>query len=236
MQLVAAPKTTSIMAVAAHPDDIESWCAGTLALAIDQGASVRILLVTSGQSGSSNSHATRQQVGTQREQEALVAAARLGIAEVRFLRYEDGEVENNQALRRDLVEWIRRWRSEVLFTHDPEHPLPSYLSHRDHRIVGRAALDAIYPLARDPLSFNEQVQAGLAPHAVHQAWLFASSEANRVVDISASFERKLQARLAHTSQTVSSEELKQSWRERAATIGAALGVPLAEVFTVLNIS
>ena len=68
---------------------------------------------------------------------AGAAALALGIVEVAFLRYADGELEDTRALRRDLVAWIRQWRPEVVFTHDPEHPLPPYFSHRDHRVVGR---------------------------------------------------------------------------------------------------
>jgi LmbE family N-acetylglucosaminyl deacetylase len=90
----------------------------------------------------------------------------LGITEVAFLRYPDGEVEDTRRLRGALVAHIRRWRPAVLFTHDPEHPYPPYLTHRDHQVVGRAALDAAYPLARDRLSFSEHVAEGLHPHAV----------------------------------------------------------------------
>lgn len=151
------------MAIAAHPDDVESWCAGTLARAVDGGATVRLLLVTSGEKGSDDPEAEPAAVGTRREREATEAAARLGLTEVAFLRLPDGEVEETGALRRELVSWIRRWRPDVLFTHDPEQPWPPYLSHRDHRVVGRAALDAVYPLARDRLAFPEQVRGGLAP-------------------------------------------------------------------------
>jgi LmbE family N-acetylglucosaminyl deacetylase len=122
-----------------------------------------------------------------------------------------------------------------VFTHDPEHPLPPYLSHRDHRVVGREALDAIYPLARDSLAFPELLAQGLAPHRVRGVWLFASTVADQVVDISASFEHKLAARLEHRSQTSDPPALGQSWRSRAAEVGAPLGLPAAEAFTVLTL-
>ena len=99
MRIVAPPGAGSILAIAAHPEDIERWCAGTLARAADAGATVRLLLVTSGDKGS--------------------AVQLLGIAEVAFLRQPDGEVENARALRADLVAAIRRWRPFALFTHDP---------------------------------------------------------------------------------------------------------------------
>lgn len=234
MPIILPPTVNAVLAIAAHPDDIESWCAGTLALAIDAGATVRLILVTSGEHGSSNPMATPTAVAQQREAEALDAAQALGLAEVAFLRYGDGEVEQTRALRGDLVAAIRRWKPDVLFTHDPEHPWPPYLSHRDHRVVGRAALDAVYPLARDHLAFSEHAAAGLEPHTVREVWLFASAVADSLVDITAGFERKIAARLAHRSQTPDPAALPDSWRKRAAQIGAPVGVALAEAFTVLH--
>lgn len=224
-----------MLAIAAHPDDIESWCAGTLALLSDGGAQICLVLVTAGECGSSAPGATRQEVAAQREIEAREAARHLGIAEVVVLGYSDGGVEDSPALRKDLVAAIRRWRPDLVFTHDPEQPYPPYLSHRDHRVVGRATLDAIYPLARDQLAFPELQAAGLLPHIVRGVWLFASVAAEAAVDISQSFERKLAARLAHASQTPDPPALVVAWRQRAAEIGAAAGVPLAEAFTVLEL-
>ncbi len=105
--------------------------------------------------------------------------------------------------------------------------------HRDHRVAGRAALDAAYPLARDHLSFPEHEAAGLTPHAVRALWLFASDRPTAYVDISADFERKTAARLAHANQIPDAESLRRGWRERAASIGAEAGLPLAEAFVVL---
>lgn len=229
------PGAVSILAIAAHPDDVESWCAGTLAVAIDRGTTVRLLLVTSGDKGSSDPHATSGEVAHRREREALDAARHLGIAEVAFLRHPDGEVDDTRALRGELVAALRRWRPAALFTHDPVHPFPPYLAHRDHRIVGQAALDAAYPLARDRLSYPEHEGEGLRPHAVGEVWLFASAAADAYVDIGAGFERKIAARLAHESQTADLEALRRGWRGRAAGIGAPAGLALAEAFTVLHL-
>jgi LmbE family N-acetylglucosaminyl deacetylase len=235
MHVIDVPHNAGVMAIAAHPDDIESWCGGTLAIAIDQGCSVRLLLVTSGDKGSNDTGADARAVGMQREREATEAAGRMGISDVAFLRYPDSDVEDTRQLRGDLVRWIRRWRPDVLFTHDPEHPFPPYLSHRDHRVVGRAALDAVYPLARDRLVFPEHVLSGLQPHVVREVWLFSSAIADCYVDISEGFDRKVHARLAHESQTPDPAALPENWRTRAANIGAPAGVPLAESFTVLRI-
>lgn len=225
----------SIMVIAAHPDDMESWCAGTLVLSIEAGAHVRLLLVTSGDKGTSDPLATIQEVATRREEEAQEAARRLGITEVAFLRYPDGDVEDTRTLRGELVEWIRRWQPNVLFTHDPEHPYPPYITHRDHRIVGRLALDAAYPLARDRLSFPEHLGMGLEPCKVSQVWLFSSATPNIYVDITKGFGKKIAARLAHESQTADPVALAASWRRRAADIGRPAGLALAEAFTVIRL-
>jgi LmbE family N-acetylglucosaminyl deacetylase len=223
------------MAIAAHPDDIESWCAGALAQAIDTGATVRLLLVTSGDKGSGDPLAQPAEVARIREQEALAAGRALGLAEVVFLRHTDGEVENTPVLREQVVQWIRRWRPEVVFTHDPEEPLPPYIAHRDHRTVGRVTLDAIYPDARDPLAFPGHRELDLAPHKVGEVWLFASAAAATYVDITEGFDRKIAARLCHASQTLDPAALPASWHARAASIGGPAGLPLAEAFTVLRI-
>lgn len=233
--VVDPPGSVHIMVVAAHPDDMESWCAGTLARSMQAGAEVRLLLVTSGDKGSSDPTVTAAEVGTLREAEAQEAARRLGLAEVVFLRYPDGDVEDTHEFRGEIVEWIRRWRPIVLFTHDPEHPYPPYITHRDHRIVGRAVLDAAYPLARDRLTFQEQAAKGLRPHNVSQVWLFSSATPDCYVDITTGFDKKIAARLAHESQKVDANSLAASWRARAGDIGAAAGLTLAEAFTVLHL-
>jgi len=233
--VIAPSGAGSVMAIAAHPDDIESWCAGTLACAIDGGATVRLLLVTSGDKGSADPADTAALIAERREAEAREAGHRLGLAEVAFLRHPDGEVADTRALRGELVAWVRRWRPGVLFTHDPEHPWPPYLAHRDHRVVGRAALDAVYPLARDRLAFPEHEQVGLAPHAVREVWLFSSVNADTYVDIGAGCARKIAARLAHASQTADPAALEAAWWERAKSIGAPVGLGLAEAFVVLQL-
>lgn len=234
--VVEAPRSGPIMVVAAHPDDIESWCAGTLALSLAKGVTVKLLLVTSGDKGSDEPTATTIAVAARREAEARAAAEHLGITEIVFLRLPDGEVEDTYALRKSLVSWIRRWQPVVLFTHDPEHSYPPYLAHRDHRITGRVALDAVYPLARDRLNFEELASDGLLPHKIAQVWLFSTTTPNAFVEITESFDRKLEARLAHQSQTSDPEALKVAWRRRAAAIGATVGLPLAESFMVLHLA
>lgn len=219
------------LVVAAHPDDIESWCAGAVAGLARSGWRVVYILCTSGEKGTSDPHETPQAVAARREQEQREAARIVGADVLVFLRLGDGELEDGCQLLGLLVRAIRRHRPQLLITHDPVHPWPPYTTHRDHRIAGRVALDAAYPYARDPLHFPEQItDEGLAPHAVAEAWLFSSDTPDYYVDISATLDIKIAARLAHASQTSDPVALAESWGRRAQETGQTAGLPYAEAF------
>jgi len=215
----------------AHPDDAESWCAGAVARLLDAGAQVTYVVCTSGEKGSANAGAQLEEVARLREAEQSEACRRLGVAEVVFLGYPDGGLEDTPAFRGDLVRQIRRCRPDLCLTFDPVYPRPLYTAHRDHRILGRVALDALYPFARDAQHYPEQLRDyGLQPHITPEVWLFASSQPNYFVDISATFERKVAARLAHASQTADASALEEAFRQRAEEIGRPASLALAEAF------
>jgi LmbE family N-acetylglucosaminyl deacetylase len=218
----------SCLVIAAHPDDIESWCAGAVARLVADGWRAAYVLCTSGDKGSLED-LTPAVVSALREREQREAARVIGVADVTFLRYPDGRLEDTPAFRGILVREIRRHRPDLLLTHDPVWPYPHYTCHRDHRIVGRAALDAVYPYARDRLHYPEHLRAGLQPHHVPEVWLFASNQPDHFVDIAATMEAKIAARLAHRSQTADEVALRRDWLERAALIGKPTGT-LAESF------
>ncbi len=229
------PSKTRVLAICAHPDDIESWCAGTLALLVERGCEVRLAVCTAGEKGSSDRRLTPEQVADLRINEQRAAAARIGISAVRFLDGKAGELEDSPSFRAQIVRLIREFQPTVVFTHDPQQPYPPYITHRDHRVTGRVVLDAAYPAARDHLFFPEQLAEGLPTHAVSQVWLFASVSATTAVDISSTLERKIVARLDHRSQTRDPDELRVSWRDRASEIGAPFGLAAAETFMVVQL-
>jgi LmbE family N-acetylglucosaminyl deacetylase len=231
----ALPEARRALVVAAHPDDIESWCAGTLALLLDRGIRVDYLLCTRGDKGSSEPDARPDEVASVREREQREAAALLGVGDVEFLGYPDGFLEDTPQFREEMTRVIRSVRPDVLFTHDPVHPYPPYTAHRDHRVAGRSALDAVYPMARDRLYFPEHEAQGLRPHKVREVWLYCSSEPDTWVSIDATFERKVAARLAHSSQTPNPAALRESWLERALQIGGEAGLGAAEAFKVVRL-
>ena len=231
MSDVTTPARRTCLVIAAHPDDVESWAGGAVAGLVGDGWRVVYLLCTSGDKGTHDPSEAPERVAARREAEQRAACRVIGAQEPVFLRLPDGELEDNRTLLRLLVGAIRRYRPDLLLTHDAVTPWPPYTCHRDHRVVGRVALDAAYPYARDPLSFPELLrEEGLAPHVTPEVWLFCSAAPDHYVDISATLDRKIAARLEHRSQTMDAEALDRDWRRRAAHIGAPAGLLAAEAF------
>jgi LmbE family N-acetylglucosaminyl deacetylase len=174
-----------------------------------------------------------------RRAEQVAAAKCVGVHDVRFLGYPDGRVEATLALRRDLARVIRQVRPDRLACPSPER---NYLrigtSHPDHRAVGSAALDAVYPDARNPFAFPELLaHEGLAAWTVREVWISASPAADHYVDITETFPRKLAALRAHESQTGQMEGLEdflRGWLARAAEQGGLPEGRLAEAFQVIS--
>jgi LmbE family N-acetylglucosaminyl deacetylase len=224
------------LVIAAHPDDIESWCAGSVATLVRQGWRAVYVLCASGEKGTDDPAERPEVVAARREAEQAEACRRVGAEAPIFLRLVDGGLEDDTRLRGLLVRELRRHRPDLLITHDPVHPWPPYTTHRDHRVVGRVALDAAYPYARDPLHFPEQLaDEGLQPHVVPEVWLFSSAQPDHFVDIADSLDAKIAARLAHASQTSDPEALAESWRRRARETGERGGLIYAEAFKRLRL-
>ena len=220
------------MIVAAHPDDIEFVVAGTVAKWRQAGTTVRYVLATSGEAGSHQPGMTREKLARIREAEQRAAGRVVGVDEVVFLGYHDGEVEPTLALRRDLVREIRRFRPDTVVCFDPTMLFAGseYINHPDHRAVGQAALDAVAPAAAMPLVFAELRQEGLQPHAVREVLVTAGPDADVWIDITGTVELKIEALRQHASQFPDGRDPSEMIREWAAEAGAEIGVPHAEGF------
>jgi LmbE family N-acetylglucosaminyl deacetylase len=192
------------LCIVAHPDDIEFYCGGTVLKMTRRGVLVDFVLATSGDKGSRNPNLPSDELARAREVEQEAAAYVLGVKRVAFLRHPDAELVESLELRRELVREIRATMPDVLLTFDPDG---GYRYHPDHRIVGRVALDAAWPSARDPLTYPD---AG-APHETAEAWCFAGLQPNLEVDVSEVLEEKIEARLAHASQTKYPPALRRRW-------------------------
>lgn len=221
----------SVLAVVAHPDDIEAFCAGTFAFLRARGARVAYLHLTSGDKGSDDPAMEPQRLAQLREAEQREAAALLGIDDLIFLRYGDGAVADDPPTRAAVAAQIRRIRPDLVVSFDPWH---HYTFHNDHRQAGLVAVAAARSAAHLPGPANDQEgkpQEREAPgHAARALWLFHTDRPNRVVDVSTVIELKVAARLAHASQAKNPEATANGLRERAATLGQPHGLPYAEVF------
>jgi LmbE family N-acetylglucosaminyl deacetylase len=196
------------LCIVAHPDDIEFYCAGSVLLMKRHGVDVAFVVATSGDKGSRDTTKSRGKVARIREREQEIAAHVLGVDRVSFLRRPDAELVESLDLREELVREIRAAKPDVLFTFDPNVP---YRFHPDHRVVGRVALDAAWPCARDPLTYPKAGE----PHETAEAWCFGGVQPNLEVDAGEVIATKIEARLAHSSQTPNPAALVRRWRSMA---------------------
>jgi len=226
------PTPERVLVVAAHPDDIEFGAAGTVARWVEEGARVRYLLVTRGDKGSDDPATDVAALTVLREREQRAAAAAIGVEQVDFLDEPDGQVEPSLRLREQLTRAIRGFRPEVVMTHDPTVLFVNneWVNHPDHRAVGQVAVDAVFPTARDPLNFPEHVRDGLEAWKVAELFLWSTNEANQLVDIGATMERKVDALRQHASQFRSFEEIARWVRRRSEELGERAGYRAAEGF------
>jgi LmbE family N-acetylglucosaminyl deacetylase len=192
----------SAMAIAAHPDDIEFGCVGTIARWVRNGARVVYVLCTSGDVGIDDPGMTRTRAAEIREAETRAAAEIAGVSEVIFLREPDGLLEATLELRRKLVREIRRFRPEVVITGDPTVVWAGddYINHPDHRAAALATVDAVFPAAGQPNLFEELADEGLKAHKVHKVYVTEFGQGNVFVSIDETIEVKVNSLRAHRSQ------------------------------------
>lgn len=226
------PKPERVLVIVAHPDDPEFGAAGTVALWAAQGAEVTYVIVTDGSKGSAEKEMTRQKLVALREQEQQAAADAVGVSNLVFLHQPDGEIENNDHLRELIVRQIRTYRPDVLVTHDPTARIVANqrLNHRDHRTVGDATLDAVFPLARDRLNYPSHEAEGLEPHKVLDVFLIFSDQPNYWVDITSTMDKKIQSLQAHASQIGHMEDLPENIRQRGRDVAEHVSFEYGETF------
>ena len=227
------------LAVYAHPDDPEISAGGTLASWADAGCHVGLLITTRGEKGTNNAGADLDALVALRREETAAAAAVLGVGEVHYLEYPDGDLVDDAELRGEIVRYVREVRPEVVLCPDPTAVFfgGSYYNHRDHRVTGWATLDAVAPAAGNPHYFPEHLRHGLAVHQVRAVYLSGTQAPDTWVDIGATLERKLDALFCHASQLVETGDwFREFLRTSAEEAGRAAGVRYAESFRRLELS
>ena len=225
------------MVIAGHPDDADFGPAGTAARWIDDGSTGWLVCCTSGDAGGEDPDADPLELAAIREREQRAAAAIIGYAGVSFLHMPDGALVNDLALREHLVREIRTFRPDAVLATDPTVIFyrDGGINHVDHREAGIAAVDAVYPAARNPMAFPALARAGLTAHKVRRLYLFWPTEPTVHVDIGATLDRKIAALEAHASQIKEPEKLAERIRAWAAEEGEPIGVPAAEALRLIVI-
>jgi LmbE family N-acetylglucosaminyl deacetylase len=229
-----------VLVITAHPDDVDFASAGTIATWTDAGLEVSYCIVTDGDAGGFDPKVPRSAIAGIRQDEQRKAAAVLGVTDVEFLGYPDGRLVVSFELRRDITRVIRRTRPDRVLVHSPQRDLRDvYGSHPDHLAAGEAALCAVYPDARNPFAHPELLeQEGLDAHTVREVWVVRANEnADHYIDITDSFDRKIAALRAHTSQTAHMTRLEERIRAWGSLQAQAAGLAegrLAEGYLVLD--
>ncbi len=226
------------LVVTAHPDDVDFGAGGTIATWTAQGIEVTYCVVTDGDAGGFDPDVPRTEIPRIRRAEQTAAAAIVGVTDVRFLGYRDGELTVSHDLRRDISRVIRQVRPRRMLIQSPERNWQRIqASHPDHLAAGDAAIQAVYPDARNPFAHPSLLRdEGLEAWTVEEVWVMASDGPDYFVDVTERFETKIRALRAHESQTAHMDELEEwlrTWMSSAAERGGLASGRLAEAFKVV---
>lgn len=222
----------SAMLIVAHPDDAEFTVAGTIAVWVNAGCRVTYVVCTDGNAGSHEPGMTRSKLAKIRRAEQRAACETVGVTEVVFLGYDDGQLLPSLELRRDLVREIRRYKPEVVIAWDPSMLFAGddYINHPDHRAAAQAALDAAVPASAMPLLWPE---AG-ASHRVHQVYVYGNDKPNLWVDVTETIDQKIAALKKHASQ-MGDWDPTEMIKEWAAENGKEKEIAYAESYRVITL-
>ena len=220
------------MVVVAHPDDAEYGCAGTMVKWCRDGMEVVLVICTDGSKGTSDREITGAQLADIRRREQIASGEVIGLKKVVFLGYEDSTLQPTLELRRDIAREIRRYRPDVLISPSPVRNLfvTGYLGHPDHMAAGEATLSAVFPAARDHLTFPDLLEEGFEPHKVREVLITEHRDPDMWVDVSDTIEDAITALKEHVSQVgdgVEDDKWMRNWRKQA---GEHHGMKYAETF------
>ncbi|MFO7272575.1 PIG-L deacetylase family protein [Sphaerobacter thermophilus] len=228
------------MVFVAHPDDAEFGTAGTVARWAREGWDVYYVIITDGGAGGPDdatdvSPEARRRISETRKAEQRAAGEILGLADVIFLDYPDGQLEPTLELRRDIVRLIRKYRPERVISPSPDRVWePVYnvrRHHPDHLAAGQAVMAAVYPAPQNPWDFPELLAEGLQPHKVSEIYVIGAPVLNYAVDITETIDLKIAALRAHQSQLGDHfDQIERMVRTWAADRGARHGMAYAEEF------
>jgi LmbE family N-acetylglucosaminyl deacetylase len=182
-----------VLAVGAHPDDVEFGCGATLAKWASAGAHCELLVLTDGSKGSWDPAADTAELVATRQHEQCDAADEMGVTAVHFGGFVDGELEPSRSGRQVVCSVIRSARPDVILGHDP---WKRYRLHPDHRAAGELLIDGLVA-ARDPHYFPDIGR----PHRPSEMLLFEAEDVDHLESVDeTALAAKIAALLAHRSQ------------------------------------
>lgn len=182
----------NVLAIAAHPDDIELCCFGTLVKYHKNGHKIFYALTTSGNQGSNRMN-SREEIAAVREQEAKEAAALL-CTEPMFLRFDDEGLLNTPESRRSIINCIRKANPDVILTHAP------FDQSTDHSMTGKIVQEVLLSLQGKNIAADELPISKTPSLFFFDTYMGVSFQPDIYVDISDEMELKREAFLKHVSQ------------------------------------
>ncbi len=227
---------TTVLAIHAHPDDIEFQCAGTLLRLAERGASLHLVTMTPGDCGSAEM--TSEEISDVRRAEASAAAELLG-ASYRCLEFRDLSIVFDNPSRQRVTECLRQVRPDIVLTAPPVDYMP------DHEMTSLLVRDACFnaPIpnyktaAADPAAPLDAIPHLYYVDAIEGVdWFGRPQPAGFVVDVSEQFERKLEMLACHESQRGwllkqhGMDEYLESCRRWGASRGGDIGTDYGEAF------
>ena len=239
MEPIADSEIKRVLVVSAHPDDSDFGASGTIAQWVKKGIEVAYVFCTNGDQGGEESGFTKEEMPAIRQREQREAGAAIGVTDITFLNYVDGHLEATLGLRKDLVRRIRISQPDRMVCQSPERNWDRIgASHPDHLAAGEAAIQAVYPDARNPFAFTDLLDdEGLQPWRVKEVWVSAFPTPDHFVDITDTFDLKMKALHALASQTAHNSELDKmvrEWGQRNAAVAGFAEGRIAEAFKIVN--
>jgi LmbE family N-acetylglucosaminyl deacetylase len=233
----SSKKGKVVLAIGAHPDDVDFGSSGTLLKWVSEGAKVYYLILTNGSKGSENPKMTSDKLIKIRREEQKKAAKILGAKGVFFLNHEDTELHPDLRLKGEIVGYIRKVRPDIVLGYDPNNFYSftrDFVHHTDHRAGGVATIDAVFPMARDRLTFPHHENLGLKPHKVKELYLDTFDGANYFEDISDFIDKKIEVIRAHKSQ-IEGKDFVKTIKKRNSEFGKMNGCRYAECFKKITL-
>ena len=220
-----------ILAIGAHPDDVELGCGGTIAKLISDGKTVGIIDLTKGELGTRGTEETRKA-------EALEAAQILGISARENLGFKDGFLQNSEEYQMEIIKMIRKYQPDIVLANaiDDRHP--------DHAKAAKLISDACFlsGLIKIETSLDGELQKAWRPKQIYHYIQWKHIDPDFVIDISDFMDVKIKACMAYKTQfydpnsiepvtPIATKDFLESLTYRAQDLGRLSGVAYAEGFT-----